>query len=109
MKGKEKLGDRFTFRVNHNVNVALFAFARRIGKKRADLIRKMLDNFELAYSLLKQHEEQQKAALDGDMTELLLKRFPDVPPKVFHQLAQAVSEVAEKREKEWVAKGMMEK
>lgn len=104
MKGEKRLDGTFNFRVNKEANQALYDFAHRIGVKRADLIREILDNFELVYSLFKEHQEQEKVALNGDMTELLLNRFPDVPPKIFHQLAEAVAEVAEKREKEWASK-----
>jgi len=104
---KERLTEPFAIRLNPKTDKALSAFAKRKGMKRSDLIRELLDDFEVAYTLLKQYKIEQKASLDREMTEMLLDRFPDVPPRVFYRLAEAVSRVAEIRETEWELNGKL--
>lgn len=97
---KQNLADMFYIRLSPQTNKALFAFARKIGIKRADLIREVLDNFEVAYTLLKSYEEKELAKLNGDMTELMLNRFPELPPQVYTQLSEVLALAAERRREE---------
>lgn len=97
---KHTLADMFYIRLSPQTNNALFAFARRKGIKRADLIREVLDHFEVAYVLLKQYEQQEQAKLNGDLTKLILDRFPELPPQVYTQLSEVLALAAERRREE---------
>lgn len=101
---KQNLADMFYIRLSPQTNKALFAFARKKDIKRADLIREVLDNFEVAYTLLKSYEEKELAKLNGDMTELMLNQFPELPPQVYAQLSEVLALAAERRREELGAK-----
>ena len=107
-KKKRYFSRILNIRLNPKTDKALFDYAHKMGMKRSNLIREVLDNFEVVHSLLKNYQLDQQfnqqAKLDGDATNLFLSKFPDVPADIFEQVAQVVMRAAKIRQKEAVGK-----
>ena len=97
---QKRLDGLLSIRLDPDIDKALFAFAKKKGIKRADLIREVLGNFEVAYTLLKQYEGKEQVKLNGNITELVLNRFPELPPQVYTQLSEVLALAAERRKAE---------